>query len=564
VWRYGDLGPTALRIGFAIDVVGYSGRAAVARLDAQARALSLVDGLIAAMGVEVADQDRQPSGDGMIVFLPGTAEPYRVLSALTNTSAEWLAEDNRRYQDRLRVRMSVVVGPVGPAPMGFSGKAAVECARLLESEVLRNAMIERPASDVALLVSDGFHSYVVGEGYPGIDQDQFSPVTALAKNFEARAWLWVASAGVDPAVVAAHVLADDLTRDLAHLRVVTTVDHERLFGVEDELARLGTYLANRSGDWVISIWGPPGVGKTALAYELVLQHAGAAGFRRVAAVSAKFSHLGAGGTLDLAGARLAIDWRDLLVDVARQLRLPVGLVPASIEKDFPGAMPDDPCLILIDNLETVPQAQVAVTFLTESGTIDPHKVVLTTRMSVAAQAARPVRERHWTGPVHSAALDYARYLASDDPTLDPSPRDLADVVDAAERVPLLIRLVIRQAMFERLPVRDVIWRLRRRGGRLGSAVWEYLYAGSLDALADHVGQGAAEQLMSVFCAKTSGSSFSRHELRSLSDIDDDLFDRAVAAACRLTLMRGFAGNTMFTVHSLLREFYCGDVDQRSD
>jgi hypothetical protein len=566
VWRYGDVGPSALRVGFGIDVVGYSDRAFVASLDAQSRALALVDALIAAIGFDVSDTDRQPSGDGMIVFLPASAELRRVLPALTGAAMEWLRVDNRRYQDRLRLRMAVVVGPVGPAPMGFSGKSVIECARLLDSQVLRQAMAADAASDLGVLVSDVVHSYVVREGYPGIDAGRFRRVDAQAKNFQAQAWLWMSSGDGDADAGPAQARErDELDPDLAHLRVVTTVDHERLFGVDDELTRLGAYLSNRSGDFAISIWGPPGVGKTALAYELVLRHARAAGFHRVAAVSAKFSHLNAGGMLGLGQARLAIDWRDLLVDVARQLSLPINAVPASIEQELPRAMPDAPCLILIDNLETVPQAQVAVKFLTESATLDPHKVVLTTRTSVAVAADRNVRERHWTGPDRPASLDYARYLAGDDPTLDPRPSDLNDVVDAAERTPLLIRLIIQQAIFQRLPVREVIARLRQRVGGLGSAVWQYLYADSLDALAEHVGMENAAQLMSVFCAKAPGSAFTREELFELSEIGDgNAFDRAVAAACRLTLVRSFAGNTRFTVHSLLREFYCSDVDRRPD
>ena len=308
----------------------------------------------------------------------------------------------------------------------------------------------------------------------------------------------------------------DLRTDLDRMRSAIVVDHERLFGVDEELARLGDFLANPSGDWIISILGDPGVGKTALAYEMVMRHAERAGFHRVAAVSAKFTHLHLTGRLEASLQRLATDWRDLLVDVAGQLRVDADLGPDSVVERLPAAMPAEPCLIVIDNLETLPEARLAVRYLTTCGVLRPHKVVLTTRAAIAEEAAHTIRERRWTGPDRPAARAYADYLARDDPTLDPRPADLDDVVDAAERVPLLIRIIVGQAVFRRLPVREVIARLRQRGGVLGSALWAYCYVDSLNALASRVGEETAERLMSVFCAKAGGSSFTVSELRALS------------------------------------------------
>jgi hypothetical protein len=347
---------------------------------------------------------------------------------------------------------------------------------------------------------------------------------------------------------------------LDRLRNTLAVDHERLFGVDGELDRLGDFLANPNGDWIVSVLGDPGVGKTALAYEMVVRHGDQSGFRRVAAVSAKSNQLHPAGRLENGPGPAATDWRDLLVDVARQLDLPVAARPDAIEAALPAAMPAEPCLIVLDNLETVPDARFAVRYLTTSGLLRPHKVVLTTRVAVGTEAAHTIRERRWTGPDRAAAHAYAEYLTRDDPTLEPSPADLDDVVDAAERVPLLIKLIVSQAVFRRLPIGEVIARLRRRGGPLGAAVWAFCYVDSLNALGARVGAEAVERLLSVFCAKAGGSSFAADELRTLSGIADAArFEETVAAACQLSLMRSLAGNTRFTVHSLLREFYC-DLD----
>lgn len=348
-----------------------------------------------------------------------------------------------------------------------------------------------------------------------------------------------------------------LRSDLERLRDVANVDHDRLFGVESELESLAAALRSRDSDWIISVWGGPGVGKTALAYELIKGHAGAAGFRRVASVSAKFSHLDRVGHLATDTRRAEIDWRDLLVDVGQQLAPGQAFNPALIEEQLPNAIPEEPCLIFVDNLESAPEAKLAVRYLAERNVIRPHKVVLTTRESVWDPDIRELRERGWDGPDQAAARDYARYLAGDDPMLNPTVRDLNDVVAAAQRTPLLIQIIVHQAREERLTIREVIARLRDVEGTLGKDVWSYCYAHSLNVLADRVGQDAAAGLMSVFCLRPPGNSFGSDEFHLLSGIDDrGVFEQTRAMACKLSLVRSLAGNSRFTVHSLLREFYC--------
>jgi hypothetical protein len=349
----------------------------------------------------------------------------------------------------------------------------------------------------------------------------------------------------------------ELASDLDRLRVVTTVDHERLFGVERELKTLGESLKLRDGAWIISIFGGPGVGKTALAYELVKQYAREAGFHRVASVSAKFSHIDRIGHLEEDTRRAETDWWDLVVELAQQLAPEMDFNAGLIEQQFPTSMPERPCLIVVDNLETQ-EAELAVRYLASCGIIGPNKVILTTRESVLGTATRGLRERRWDGPSRPAAFEYAHYLAADDPTLEPTKRDLDDVVEAAERTPLLIQIIINQAREERLPIRDVITRLRDVGGQLGSAVWSYSYAQSLNVLAKRLDDAdLVAGLMSVFCFRPAGSSLSSEEFWRLSGIEDkERFNRARAVACKLALVRSLAGNTRFTVHSLLREFYC--------
>ncbi|MGY3519971.1 AAA family ATPase [Micromonospora sp. PTRAS2] len=360
-----------------------------------------------------------------------------------------------------------------------------------------------------------------------------------------------------------------LAADLARLRDVTNVDHERLFGVDEAIDRLGESLRNPGGASIISIFGGAGVGKTALAYELIRRHAEEAGFRRVASVSAKFSHIDRVGHLERDAERENVDWHALLVELAQQLAQGSDFNDTLIEQQLPQAMPAEPCLIVVDNLETR-EAEVAVRYLAGSGILDPHKVVITTREAVAGTGVGRLRELTWDGPDHAAASAYARYLVADDSLLDPRKSDLDDVVRAAERTPLLIQIIINQARVERLPIRDVIGRLRDVSGNLGRAVWTYCYVNSLNVLEQKLRdpglpeESAREQaadtvanLMAVFCFRPAGSSIASEDFFELSQIGDrEAFLRARAMACRLALVKSLRNNERFTVHSLLREFYC--------
>lgn len=365
------------------------------------------------------------------------------------------------------------------------------------------------------------------------------------------------STPASPPVAGATLPEEQFEHDLAVVREVANIDHDQLFGVAAELDALDQALRNPNGDWLISIWGGPGTGKTALAYDLIKIHARRAGFARIAAASARFASIDLVGNLENRKLRAALDWRDLLVDIARQLAPEFDFTADLIEKQFPGALPKEPCLILIDNLETMQEAELAVRYLATRGITDPHKVVLTTRESVGGFGIRGLKERSWNGPNAADAYAYASHLAGEDATLAPTRHDLDDVVAAAERAPLLIQIIIHQAREARISIREVIQRLRDKNQILGSSVWSYCYVHSLNVLADRVGLDSTAKLMSVFCSRPAGASFTSEAFFQHSGIPSrELFHQARALACGLSLVRSMAGNTRFTVHSLLREFYC--------
>ncbi|MFG1606787.1 macro domain-containing protein [Actinoplanes sp. NPDC049265] len=181
---------TAVRMGFVIDVAGYSGRSARQKVDLQHRVATFVDETLAGLGLRLDQTHHHGTGDGMVVFLPSDVEVHRALPGLLRSATEELAEDNRRYRDRMRLRMAVVIGPLGPAAIGFSGDAIVQAGRMVDSDALRIALGDRPHADLAVAVSDQLYTYAVRERHAGLRADDFQPLDVHSKEFHGPAWLW--------------------------------------------------------------------------------------------------------------------------------------------------------------------------------------------------------------------------------------------------------------------------------------------------------------------------------------------------------------------------------------
>ncbi len=154
--------------------------------------VALVEGVLDDLDVRLPEADHQGTGDGLMVFLPERVDVQRALPRLLRGAAERLGRDNTVHRDRVRLRMAVDVGPVGLAALGFGGKVATSLGRLLDSPPLRRAVLDHPDVDLAIVLSDRLHGYVVAEGVPGVDPDEFVPVDVEVKTFRDRAWLWMA------------------------------------------------------------------------------------------------------------------------------------------------------------------------------------------------------------------------------------------------------------------------------------------------------------------------------------------------------------------------------------
>jgi hypothetical protein len=183
------------RVGFGIDVVSYSRRSTPAQTAVQQRVAGMVERVLDGLGLAVHDTDRQDAGDGMMVVLPARIQAHQALAGLLNGWQAEVAADNAGHAgDPIRLRLAVGAGPFTPAAIGFSGNTMIEIGRLLDSEVLRSAVVDHPSAGLVALISDRLHADVVGEGYPGLDPDHFADHPVRVKDYQRDAWLWLGGA----------------------------------------------------------------------------------------------------------------------------------------------------------------------------------------------------------------------------------------------------------------------------------------------------------------------------------------------------------------------------------
>jgi hypothetical protein len=169
-------GGTAPRLAFAMDIIGYGHRDVGEKEALRVRVDALVGRVLADLGIPRMDAEAEASGDSTVVFLPSRVPAAHALPRMISAVAERLIRDNQRYQDRMRLRMAVSVGPHGFTEVLY---------RLVDSRVLRQAISDNEHANLALLVTpDLLHS-------AALDRADFSEVEIKTKESVVTAWLRV-------------------------------------------------------------------------------------------------------------------------------------------------------------------------------------------------------------------------------------------------------------------------------------------------------------------------------------------------------------------------------------
>jgi hypothetical protein len=348
------------------------------------------------------------------------------------------------------------------------------------------------------------------------------------------------------------------------------VNHDKLFGAQSIVDAVAATIVNERGDHVVSVVGEGGVGKTAISYEAAQIAIDSDRFTRVAWVSATKPH---GGEWESGHEPYRVTyWSDLQKEIATQLGLDLGPSRALWFEEFGRRMaelgPNERLLVIVDNLETVPDAIDAVQQLRRLGVKSPHRLVVTTRWELTPHVDSV--QEHRVSPLSSPdALAFVRHIGAGDPGLRSAPDSaLQPVLDVTGGTPFLIRLAVRQYLSSHHPLDHVLRRLRQlheeAAPDLADQVRAYLYVESLRELERRHGEEVADALLGAFCVKGRGDAFRFAELGEVSGIDDeDVFGAVLSTACQLSLITSFGEASEatleqgYTIHSLLYDFTCG-------
>ena len=246
--------------------------------------------------------------------------------------------------------------------------------------------------------------------------------------------------------------------------------YRRLFGVTDKMAELRTQLDAASEPWLIAIDGLGGIGKTSLADALVRELACRVRFHEIGWVSARVRLFRLSGGIETLSDRTELTLGELVDRLIDQFGL-AGLRRRSDAEKLAGLkdfLRSQPCLIVIDNLETATDYRSLVSRLGEL--VNPTKFLITTRHSlrntsgVYSMTLRQLSRGDALALIrHEAETRGMQELANAAET------DLAQIYDVTGGNPLAIKLIIGQIHTLSLPVA-----LSRFSGAKGRSVEELL------------------------------------------------------------------------------------------
>ncbi|TMM34377.1 MAG: hypothetical protein E6F99_22220 [Actinobacteria bacterium] len=175
-----------------VDVAGSASTTAQGRARMRRDLYDLMDGALDRRGLDLATFALNDTGDGLRLFVPfHRVRPTDIVDMFVLGFLAGLRQQRQYATEaaRIRLRMAIDLGLVGPHLQGWIGDPLVRVARLVDAEPLRDVLRNDPGLDLAVVVSDEMYLSVVrpGDGY--VPSEGFQPVVVRVKEFAARAWL---------------------------------------------------------------------------------------------------------------------------------------------------------------------------------------------------------------------------------------------------------------------------------------------------------------------------------------------------------------------------------------
>ncbi|MEZ4865994.1 MAG: BTAD domain-containing putative transcriptional regulator [Caldilineaceae bacterium] len=339
-------------------------------------------------------------------------------------------------------------------------------------------------------------------------------------------------------------------------KILTHVDplpDQWLFGIARARAALLDRLCVEQAPWLLAIDGIGGIGKTTLATVLVHELADNPRFVEVAWVSARQSEFQpASGLQSL--ERPALDVATLTTLLLEQLMERPPLTASNQEQRIllTQLLKAQPCLVVIDNLETVVDGAALVPFLQQLA--NPSKFLITSRVSLQGESGVYCQSLH-----ELSAEDVLAFLRH-----EAEVRGIQSLIDAREEQlrriyavvggnPLALKLVLGQVRF--LPLAQVLANLQEALGQPVHDLYTYIYWQAWHLLND-----AGRRLLLVLPIE-SNSTYG--QLTTLDVLAPEQLQQALAQLLVLSLVQvsGDLEQPRYTLHRLTKTFLLREVVQ---
>lgn len=283
-------------------------------------------------------------------------------------------------------------------------------------------------------------------------------------------------------------------------RLIPSTYHD-LVGIEQPQSSLIDALLNMKHQFIISIDGIGGIGKTALADQITRQIIKTNCFDEVVWITAKHTHLSTLGRLQIESGRPALTFPMFIEKLGVQLEIPESN-HVQKERQINQYLKEKSCLIVIDNLETVADYRTLLPKI--KNLQNPTKFLLTSRIRLLQEPG-----------VFSVSL--VELNAGDSITLmrneaeqsgftalsDATDKDLAKIYDIVGGNPLALKLIVGQLRIHSLS--RVLKKFEKKPENMNESegIFDYIYQEIWDGLGD----ASKATLLALTQAGESGFSF---------------------------------------------------------
>lgn len=212
-------------------------------------------------GIAWSDCDHEDRGDGVLVMVPADVPKSAFAESLPQELVAALKahNDGRRVEEQIRLRMALHAGEIHYDEHGVVGRAVNLAFRLLDAQVLKDALAASSGL-LAMITSSWFFDEVIWHSRT-VDRATYHRVSVTVKETDAVAWICLPDSVGLPSLPAPHAETPAAPHQLP-------ANTRQFVGREQELRELMGLLdgARRTGTVVITaLDGSAGIGKTTLA-----------------------------------------------------------------------------------------------------------------------------------------------------------------------------------------------------------------------------------------------------------------------------------------------------------